>query len=74
MFNHLFHCTENICNSREKERPIIIFDMILTHLPAQGAQKNKINYHNFNSTKHAEKTRHIQTGIRTSFSQKGFLE
>ena len=41
MFNHLFHCTENICNSQEKELSIILFDMILTHLPAQGAQKKE---------------------------------
>ena len=74
MFNHLCHCTENKCNSQEKELSIIIFHMNLTHLPAQGGPKtNKINYHNFIFTKHAEKTRHIQTGIRNS-SQKGFLE
>ena len=48
--------------------------MNLTHLPAQGGPKtNKINYHNFIFTKHAEKTRHIHTCIRNS-SQKGFLE
>ena len=41
MFNHLCHCTENIYNSQEKQLSIIIFHMNLTHLTAQGAQKQR---------------------------------